>query len=93
MPLLEARYLLASLLTLPFALRGGRSRRRPLGRLALLGALLQFVQFVGVYSGVAMGVPGGVAALVMTGLSPLATTALAVRSGQERGKTRTSGSA
>lgn len=88
LPLLEARYLLASLLTLPFALRGDRLRRAPLGRLALLGALLQFVEFVGVYGGVAMGVAPAVAALVMTGLSPLVTTALAVASGQERGDRR-----
>jgi drug/metabolite transporter (DMT)-like permease len=88
LPLLEARYLLASLLTLPFALRAGLPRGVALGRLALLGALLQFVQFVGVYSGVAMGVAPAVAALVMTGLSPLATTALAVASGQEGGDTR-----
>jgi drug/metabolite transporter (DMT)-like permease len=88
LPLLEARYLLASLLTLPFALRRGLPRPATLARLALLGALLQFVQFVGVYSGVAMGVAPAVAALVMTGLSPLATTALAVASGQERGDGR-----
>jgi drug/metabolite transporter (DMT)-like permease len=88
LPLLEARYLLASLATLPFALRRGLPGRAALGRLALLGALLQFVQFVGVYGGVAMGVAPAVAALVMTGLSPLATTALAVASGQERGDAR-----
>jgi drug/metabolite transporter (DMT)-like permease len=88
MPLLEARYLLASLITLPFALRAGLPRGAVLGRLALLGALLQFVEFVGVYCGVAMGVAPAVAALVMTGLSPLATTALAVALGQERGDAR-----
>jgi drug/metabolite transporter (DMT)-like permease len=88
LPLLESRYLLASLITLPFALRGGRLRRAPIGRLALLGALLQFVQFVGVYAGIAMGVAPALAALAMTGLSPLATTALAVAAGQERADAR-----
>ncbi len=86
--LLELRFVLASLVTLPLALRHGRHRGAPLGRLALLGLLLQVLQFGGVYSGLAMGVPAGVSALVMLGLSPLLTAAVAVRIGQERGHRR-----
>jgi drug/metabolite transporter (DMT)-like permease len=88
LPLLETRYVIASLITVPFALHRGLPDRAVLARLALLGALLQFVEFVGVYCGVATGVAPAVAALVMTGLSPPATTALAVAVGQERGDAR-----
>ena len=88
LPLLESRFVLASLIAVPLALRHGRHRGAPLGRLALVGLLLQVVQFGGIYSGMAMGVPARVSALVMLGLSPLFTTALAVRIGQERGHRR-----
>jgi len=83
LPLLESRFVLASLIAVPLALRRGRHRGAPLGRLALVGLLLQVVQFGGIYGGMAMGVPAAVSALVILGLSPLITTALAVRVGQE----------
>ena len=51
---------------------------------AVVGLLLQVVQFGGIYGGFALGVPAALSALVMLGLSPLVTTALAVASGQER---------
>ncbi len=88
LPLLAARFLIASAVLVPLALRGGRWRGAPLGRLAVLGVLLQVVQFVGIYSGFALGVPAGLSALVMLGLSPLVTTSLAVASGQERADAR-----
>jgi drug/metabolite transporter (DMT)-like permease len=88
LPLLAARFTLASLVAVPPALRHGRWRGAPIGRLAVVGVLLQVVQFGGVYGGFALGVPAALAALVMLGLSPLVTTALAVGSGQERGDAR-----
>jgi drug/metabolite transporter (DMT)-like permease len=88
LPLLESRFVLASLLTVPLVLARGRLRGLPLGRLALVGLLLQVLQFGGIYGGMAHGVPAGVSALVMLGLSPLVTTALAVRTGLERASRR-----
>jgi drug/metabolite transporter (DMT)-like permease len=88
LPLLAARLVLASLLLVPPALRRGRLRGAPLGRLAVIGVLLQVVQFGGVYGGFALGVPAALSALVMLGLSPLVTTALAVAGGQERADAR-----
>jgi drug/metabolite transporter (DMT)-like permease len=88
LPLLAARFTLASLLAMPLALRHERWRGAPLGRLAVLGVLLQIVQFGGIYGGFALGVPAALSALVMLGLSPLVTTALAVGSGQERADAR-----
>jgi drug/metabolite transporter (DMT)-like permease len=88
LPLLAARFALASLVAVPLALSSGRWRAAPLGRLAVIGVLLQIVQFGGIYGGFALGVPAGLSALVMLGLSPLVTTALAVGSGQERGDAR-----
>jgi drug/metabolite transporter (DMT)-like permease len=88
LPLLAARFALASVLLVPLALRAGRWRGAPLGRLAAVGVLLQVVQFGGVYAGFALGVPAALSALVMLGLSPLVTTALAVSSGQERADAR-----
>jgi drug/metabolite transporter (DMT)-like permease len=85
LPLLTARFVLAALVAVPLALRHGRWRGAPLGRLAVVGLLLQVVQFGGVYGGFALGVPAALSALVMLGLSPLVTTGLAVRSGQEHG--------
>jgi drug/metabolite transporter (DMT)-like permease len=84
LPLLTARFVLAALVMVPFALHRGRWRGAPLGRLAVVGLLLQVVQFGGIYGGFALGVPAALSALVMLGLSPLVTTALAVASGQER---------
>lgn len=82
--LLAIRFSAASLVAVPLALRGGRWRGAPLGRLALVGVLLQVVQFGGVYGGFALGVPAALSSLVMLGLSPLATTGMAVATGLER---------
>jgi drug/metabolite transporter (DMT)-like permease len=82
-PLLATRFILASLVTVPLALRAGGVRAAPLGRLAVIGLLFQVVQFGGIYGGFALGVPAGLSALVMLGLSPLVTTALAIAGGQE----------
>jgi drug/metabolite transporter (DMT)-like permease len=87
-PLLAARFALAALLAVPLALRRGRWRGAPLGRLAVIGLLLQVVQFGCVYSGLSLGVPAALSALVILGLSPLATTALAIATGQERSSGR-----
>ena len=82
LPLLTARFVLAALIMVPFALHRGRWRGAPLGRLAVVVVLLQIVQFGGIYGGFALGVPAALSALVMLGLSPLVTTALAVTSGR-----------
>src|SRR6201991_1629316 len=88
LPLLAARFLLASVLAVPLALRHGRWRGAPLGRLAVVGILLQVVQFGGGYGGFGLGVPAALSALVILGLSPLVTTGLAVLAGQERADRR-----
>lgn len=88
LPVLAARFVLASVVIVPLALQSGLWRGAPLGRLAVVGLLLQIVQFGGVYGGFALGVPAGLSALVMLGLSPLVTTGLAVGSGQERNDAR-----
>jgi drug/metabolite transporter (DMT)-like permease len=88
LPLLAARFTLASALSVPLALHHGRWRGAPLGRLAVVGLVLQIVQFGGIYGGFALGVPTSLSALVMLGLSPLVTTGLAVASGQERADPR-----
>ena len=54
----------------------------------MLGLVLHVVQFGGIYGGFALGVPAGLSALVMLGLSPLVTTGLAIAGGQERGDRR-----
>jgi drug/metabolite transporter (DMT)-like permease len=82
-PLLATRFMLASLATVPLALRTGRVRGAPIGRLAVIGLLFQVTQFGGIYGGFALGVPAGLSALVMLGLSPLVTTGLAIAGGQE----------
>jgi drug/metabolite transporter (DMT)-like permease len=84
LPLLAARFALASLVLIPVVLKSSHWRGAPLGRLAVLGLLLQILQFGGIYGGFALGVPAALSALVMLGLSPLVTTGLAVASGQER---------
>src|SRR6185312_5780715 len=88
LPLLAARFTLASLVAVPLAVRHGRWRGAPIGRLAVVGVLLQVVQFGGVYGGFALGVPAALAALVMLGLAPLVTSAIAVGTGHERGDAR-----
>jgi drug/metabolite transporter (DMT)-like permease len=85
LPLLAARFALAALVAVPLALRRGRWRGAPIGRLAVIGLLLQVVQFGGIYGGFALGVPAALGALVMLGLAPLVTTGVAIASGQERG--------
>jgi drug/metabolite transporter (DMT)-like permease len=87
-PLLAVRFTLGVLAAAPLALRHGRWRGAPLGRLAVIGLLLQVTQFGGAYTGFSMGVPAGVSALVMLGLSPLVTTALSIAGGHERGDRR-----
>ena len=87
-PLMFTRFALASVACAPLALRGGRWRGAPVGRLAVIGLLLQVTQFGGAYSAFALGLPAGLSALVMLGLSPLVTTALAIAGGQETGDRR-----
>jgi drug/metabolite transporter (DMT)-like permease len=87
-PVLAVRFALASVLAVPLALRGGRWRGAPLGRLAVVGVFLQVLQFGGAYGGLSLGVPAALVALVMLGLSPLITTGLAIGTGQERGDAR-----
>jgi hypothetical protein len=77
-PLLAIGFALASLVTVPIALRRDHWRRAPLSRLAVIGLLLQVTQFGGIYAGLALGVPAALSALVMLGLSPLVTTGLSI---------------
>ncbi len=67
LPLLAARFTLAAVVAVPLVLREGRWRGAPLGRLAVVGLLLQIVQFGGIYGGFALGVPAALSALVMLG--------------------------
>src|SRR4051794_462539 len=67
LPLLGARFVLASLVAAPVVLVRGRWRGAPLGRLAVAGLLLHVVQFGGAYGGFALGVPAALSALVMLG--------------------------
>jgi drug/metabolite transporter (DMT)-like permease len=85
LPLLAIRFALAALVLVPLGLMHGRWRGAPLCKLAVVGLLLQVVQFAGIYGGFALGVPAGLSALAMLGLSPLVTTGLAIASGQEHG--------
>ncbi len=87
-PLLAVRFTLGALAAAPLALRHGRWRGAPFGRLAVIGLLLQVTQFGGAYTAFSLGVPAGVSALVMLGLSPLVTTALSIAGGHERGDRR-----
>jgi drug/metabolite transporter (DMT)-like permease len=87
-PLLAVRFTLGALAAAPLALRHGRWRGAPFGRLAVIGLLLQVTQFGGAYTAFSLGVPAGVSALVMLGLSPLVTTALSIAGGHERGDPR-----
>ena len=73
--LLSLRFGLAALLLLAVALvtRAPWPRRwQDWGHLAVVGALIQGLHFVGVYGAIHLGLPAGVAALMM-GLMPLAT--------------------
>jgi drug/metabolite transporter (DMT)-like permease len=87
-PVLAARFVLAALVAVPLAMRGGRWRGAPLGRLAIIGLFLQVVQFGCVYGGLSLGVPAALSALVILGLSPLATTGLSIVTGAERSDRR-----
>ena len=73
-PLLALRFTLAALVAVPLALRHGRWRGAPLGRLAMVGVLLQVVQFGGVYGGFALGVPAALSALASPSM-PTSVTA------------------
>lgn len=73
--LLSLRFGLAALLLLAVALvtRAPWPKRwQDWGHLAVVGALIQGLHFVGVYEAIHLGLPAGVAALMM-GLMPLAT--------------------
>src|ERR1700744_4538534 len=83
-PLLAVRFTLATLAAAPLALRHRRWRGAPFGRLAVIGLLLQVTQFGGASPAFSLGVPAGVSALVMLGLSPLVTTGLSIAAGHER---------
>jgi len=82
--LLTVRFALALVLAVPLALRAPGWRRAPFGRLALIGLLLQGVQFAGVYGGLSLGVPAALSSLVILGLAPVATTLIATAGGMER---------
>jgi drug/metabolite transporter (DMT)-like permease len=86
--LLSLRFLLAAPVAIPLALRVPGWRAAPLARLALVGLLLQGVQFGAAYSGFALGVHPALASLIMLGLSPVITTALATASGAEQSDPR-----
>src|SRR5262249_16734390 len=73
--LLTVRLVLAVPVAWAIASRVDDWRRAPLARLALVGLLLQGVQFGAAYSGFALGVHPALAALIMLGLSPVVTTA------------------
>ena len=73
--LLSLRFGLAALLLLAVALvtRAPWPKRwQDWGHLAVVGALIQGLHFIGVYEAIHLGLPAGVAALMM-GLMPLAT--------------------
>lgn len=82
--LLAVRFALASLVIVPLALRVPGWRRAPWGRLVVIGLLLQPVQFGFGYTALRMGVHPALLALVMLGLTPLATTSAAGLLGMER---------
>src|SRR5205823_2694609 len=86
--LLSLRFLLAAPVAIPLALRVPGWREAPLARLALVGLLLRAVRFGAAYSGFALGVHPALASLIMLGLSPVVTTALATATGAERSDPR-----
>ena len=87
--LLTLRFALAVPVAVLLALRVPDWRQAPLARLALVGVLLQGVQFGAAYSGLALGVHPALGSLVMLGLSPVVTTALSAWTGAERVSRRT----
>ena len=87
--LLTLRFALAVPVAVLLAVRVPNWRQAPLARLALVGVLLQGVQFGAAYSGLALGVHPALGSLVMLGLSPVVTTALSAWSGAERVGRRT----
>jgi drug/metabolite transporter (DMT)-like permease len=87
--LLTLRFALAVPVAVLLALRVPNWRDAPLARLALVGVLLQAVQFGAAYSGLALGVHPALGSLVMLGLSPVVTTALSAWTGAERVGRRT----
>jgi drug/metabolite transporter (DMT)-like permease len=82
--LLSLRMALALPVAVALAVRVPGWRQAPMGRLAVLGLLLLGVQFGGVYGGLGLGVPPALSSLIVLGLTPLATTALATATGLER---------
>ena len=87
--LLTLRFLLAVPIAVLIAVRVPGWREAPLRRLAVVGLLLQGVQFGAAYSGLALGVHPALGALIMLGLSPVVTTALSTWTGAERVGRRT----
>jgi drug/metabolite transporter (DMT)-like permease len=87
--LLTVRFALALPVAVALGLRVPGWRSAPLAELALVGLLLQGVQFGAAYSGVALGVHPALASLIMLGLSPVVTTALSAWSGAEQVPART----
>lgn len=82
--LLTLRFVLAVPVAVLLALRVPNWREAPLARLALVGVLLQGLQFGAAYSGLALGVHPALGSLIMLGLSPIVTTALSSWTGAER---------
>jgi drug/metabolite transporter (DMT)-like permease len=87
--LLTLRFVLALPVAWLLAVRVDGWRRAPLAKLALVGLLLQGVQFGAAYSGFALGVHPALASLIMLGLAPVVTTAISAVSGAERVPART----
>src|SRR4051794_17917002 len=90
-PLLAARFTLAALVAVPLALRHGRWRGAPLGRLAIVGLLLQVVQFGGAYGGLAPRAPAPPSAPGLPRPAPLVAPARCRLRGPERGRRRRRG--
>jgi drug/metabolite transporter (DMT)-like permease len=87
--LLAMRFVVAAVVVVPLAMwLVDDWRQAPLGRLAVVGLLLQGVQFAGIYGGLGLGVPAALSALITLGLAPLATTAIAVAVGMEHPSAR-----
>jgi drug/metabolite transporter (DMT)-like permease len=82
--LLAVRFVLASVVIVPLALRAPRWRHAPVRRLVLVGLLMQVVQFALGYTALRMGVHPGLAALVLLGLTPIVTTVTGALLGTER---------
>jgi drug/metabolite transporter (DMT)-like permease len=74
--LLSLRFGLAASMLLAISLLTGApwpKRGREWGHLVVVGLLMQVLQFVGVYEGMRLGLPSGIAALLI-GMMPLATS-------------------